>query len=361
MAKKKTEETVEIGLEDFAMRVRNQVTKLYGKGVCITGQEVLDRKIEIVPWCMSLNMSLGGGIEEGCWVSLSGAEKCGKTSIFLSLAANAQKMGKMIYFLNVEGRFKKRNITGIEGLDISDDKFLVFESTPQKTLSTQDYLNIMEIIIRDHPGSVIIIDSLSALADDKELVGGLGTQTRGHNQQVITQFINNNAQLVPANKIIILGIVQLMANTSGFGAAIQEKGAKRWFYQADVLLRVKNYDKWRVGNAETGKIVGHILHIEIKTSSLGQPYASCDTYLRFGTSVDNIYELLTFATSCNLIRVSGSWYYMQFLENNPELWGGDEIPKFQGGENVYEYLKQNKNILEMLEKEIMGYSGVLEN
>ena len=170
---------------------------------------------------------------------------------------------------------------------MSQDKLVIIESIPGRVLSTKDYLNMAESIIKGHPGSMIIIDSVSALADNKELVGGLGTQTRGHNQQVITQFINNNAQLVSANKITLCGIVQKMANTSGYGLSVIEKGAKRWFYQADVLLTVKSMDKWRVGNPEDGKIVGHILKMEARTSSLGQPYSTCDTFLRFGIGIDH--------------------------------------------------------------------------
>lgn len=358
MAKKKTEEGVEISIEDFVGRIRAEITKEYGKGVCISGQDVLDRKLKVVPWCLSLDTILGG-VQEGTWLSLSGMEKHGKTTILMCLAANAQKMGKTVYFMNVEGRFNKHNLTGAEGLDISDDKLVIIESIPGNMLTTQKYLDIAERIIKGHPGSVIIIDSISSLADDKEVEGGLGTQTRGHNQQVITQFINNNAQLVSANKIILAGIVQKIANTSGYGPAMKQKAPTKWFFQADILLDIKNVDKWRVGDQTTGQIVGHLLNMEARTSSLGQPYSSGVTYLRFGKGIDHLYELIQYATSCNMIEKSGSWYNFNFLREFPDLWGGTKLPQYQGADTVYEFLKTNPNILDVFKSEIAKSSSIV--
>ncbi len=349
MAKKKadTEKAEEAGnltITDFVGRIRAEINKKFGAGTCITAQEVLDRKLLVIPWSPSLNAGLGGGIEEGSWVSIQGDCKTGKTTTLLTLAANAQKMGKVVFFLNVEGRFKKMNLTGNTGLDISDDKLVIIESSPGNVMTTQKYMEVLEMILKSFPGCFIIIDSVSALADDKEIVGGLGTETRGHNQKVITQFINNNASLVSSTKCIVAGIVQNIANTSGFGAPKSPKAPTRWFYQADVILNIKRIDRWTTGADETGKTVGQILHFEVKTSSLGMPYTTFDTYLRYGHGVDAVYEYIQVAIGCGLIEKAGAWYHLRFLETPEEK----EVPKFHGAENLWEHLNENKEVYDKL-------------
>jgi recombination protein RecA len=356
MAKKKNDETTELTIDDFVGRLRKEIDSEFGKGVFKNFQEVVDKKLAVVPWTKSLNDGVGGGVLEGSFVSVSGGKKLGKTTSLLTLAANAQAMGKCVFYLSVEARLKSRDLKGIQGLDASPDKLVIIESTPERILSTQDFLNIAEKIIKTYPGCMIIIDSISALADQKELDGGLGTMTRGHNQQVISQFINNVSQIVSANKIILCGIVHIIANTSGFGASTVEKQPNRWGYQSDYILKVKYCDKWRVGNAETGSIIGQIMHWECATSALGIPFTTFDSYLRYGVGIDDMYEHIQAAIGCGLITKSGSWYELVFLANHTQFLEkeGEEykIPKKQGSEKIWDFMKENPEIYATLKKEL---------
>lgn len=358
MAKKKNEEVVgEIGIEDFVARLRKEIDSEFGKGVFKCAQEVLDKKLAVVPWTKAMNDGIGGGILEGSFVSVSGAKKLGKTTSLLTLAASAQSLGKCVFYLSVEARLKSMNLNGIKGLDTSPEKFVVIESTPEKILSTQDFLNIAEKIIKTYPGCMIIIDSISALADQKELDGGLGTMTRGHNQQVISQFINNVSQIVSANKIILCGVVHIIANTSGFGASTVEKQPNRWGYQSDYILRAKYCDKWKAGSSDAGAVIGQIIHWECVTSALGIPFTTFDSYLRYGIGLDDAYEQIQAAIGCGLITKAGAWYELTFLTTYPELYKveGEEtkLPKLQGSENVWEYMNTHPEIYEAMKKELI--------
>lgn len=349
MAKKKEESpSVELTKEDFIKRLKSEITKEFGQGVFKHGNSILDRQTKIVKWSPSLDNGLSGGVPLGSWMSISGPEKHGKTYVTLCLAAAIQKQYDLpIVYLNVEGRLKRMNLLGVNGLDISEDKFIVIESTVEKTLSTQDYLKIAEKWLRTCP-CMIIIDSVSSLADEKELTDGLGTMTRGHNNVVISQFITLVGQLVGPSQSVVVGIIQDYANTSGYGAASKEKAATKWKYQADIAIRMKKFDKWMIGSDENGKIIGQIVHADIRTSALGNPFNEIDVYLRFGYGIDKSFENMKAAESCGLINKAGAWYTLDFLNGVEEFMVNGEPPKKQGSENCALFLRENEKAYDLL-------------
>lgn len=348
MAKKKTEDN--ISLNSAAEQLRAEINAKYKLDICTSAQTILDRVIKVVPWSPSFDLILSGGIPTGTWISFSGPEKCGKTTASLHLAAKAQQIHKMpIYFLPVEGRFKKMNLTSIAGLDLSDDMFTVIESKATKSLATQDYCEITEMILKSRPGSMIIIDSVSALHDQREMDGGLGTATRGNNQKVLTQFINNVQTLVSSTNSIVLGILHYYSNTSGYGAAKLEKAASRWLYQADVQLRVKGVKLW--GKTETSPPFGQIMDVECKTSALGSPYRRTESYIRYGKGIDDTFELLQQALSCGLInKGGGGWYTLNF--NNKE-------EKVQGDDAACQFFNERPELFKQLSEETKRFADSL--
>ncbi len=360
MAKKKEVETEQTAITDFAAQIAKEVEKEYGKGVCISGQDIIDRKVRVIPWCPSLDLILGGGVPQGTWVSVSGAPKGGKSSALFKLAVNAQRMGIMVYFLNVEARIKPKDLLLIEGLDPSPEKFRIFESTMEKTLSSQDYLHIAEKILKTHPGCLLIMDSISALADEKQLTDGFETEMRGKDYQTVGRFINNLGPFVNASKSIFAATVHKIANTGGgMGASSQERVCNRFKYQSDIRLELKYIEKWKSGE----NIIGLLQHWNCTSSALGRPYLEAETYLRYGIGIDDVYELFKYGESCGLLSKAGAWYELSFLEHYPELHAKllEEKPsgKLQGGDSVCEFLRNNLPVLEVLKKEISLFTNDL--
>lgn len=354
MAKKKESEPKEgeIKADDFVARLRAEITKEFGEGIFKSGQDIIDKPTKVLSWSRNLDKGLSGGVPTGTWLSMSGPEKHGKTVSLLCLAAEAQRLGLPVVYLNVEGRLKKMNLVCVNGLDPSPNKFIVIESALNKILSSQDYLKIAEKWLKTCP-CFIIIDSISSLADEKELEGGIGTMTRGHNNIIISQFITMVCQLVGPSGSIVAGIVQDYANVSGYGAATREKSATKWKYQADIQIRIKKFDHWTTGSGENEKNIGQILNVEIKTSALGNPYNKVLTYHRYGQGLDKTYELMNEAESIGLIDKGGAgWYTLSFLKDEKELIGDNEPPKIQGAENVLNYIKENPKVYEKLNDKI---------
>ena len=97
--------------------VITDLEKKYGVGAFVSARDFMKIKKEIIPVSPKLDLVLGGGIPEGSCVILAGPPKLGKTVTSLHCSANAQALGRNVYFLNVEGRLKQRDLAGIPKLN----------------------------------------------------------------------------------------------------------------------------------------------------------------------------------------------------------------------------------------------------
>ncbi len=366
MAKRKEEIVEETeSSNDFITKVMKLIKKDFGENIAVSGDKFLTKKLRTIPISPAINLGIGGGIPEGSWFTLSGKPKCGKTVTALHFAAKCQQEkngGKHIYYLNVEGRLKEMNLNGITGLKTTPEWFTVIGSEEDKILSAQDYLNIAEKILLTHPECVLIIDSFSMLCHEKEITDGVGTSTRGGGAALLAQFCRQMANVVPVKRSIVVGIAQLMSNTSGYGAATMEKGGNGIQYQVDVKLRCKNTEPWE----HNGKRVGQKLTWLVECSALGMPPGQeFESHIRYNHGIDEVKEVITLGIDLGIIDRSGAWYYCDFMQNHlPSLnvteWTEEVRNKCraQGEDKLYELIKNNPDWITYLEKNIKTTLGI---
>lgn len=274
-----------------------------------------------------------GGLPQGSWVTIAGKPKTHKTTTCIHIAKKCQAQGMDIYWGNVEARLKERDLK-LDGLD--EDKLFVIESTPEKLMTAVDYLNTFEEILKSTSNSVLVIDSASMLADEKEIEGGIGTSTRGGGAKYLAQFCRNMAGVVQSRNHIVISILQLMANTSGYGSPFQEKGGNSIMYQADIRLMAKESKLEQIDD----RVVGAVIKWQSLASAMnippGQEYYS---YVKYGRGIDETSEVINIAESLGLIEKAGAWY--KTTVNGEEL-------KFQGFEKIRSYLDENSQVLNSL-------------
>lgn len=328
----------------FADRVIEFITSGYGDEVAQSGEAVRDRPQVMVPVSPALDAILGGGILEGSWVGITGAPKTGKTSTALCIARNAQKAehgSRPVFYAKIEGRLSPALLKGTRGLDLSRGRFTVVTSQEGRLLSAQDYLNIISKIIEMAPGAVIIIDSISALCDDRELEGGVGTETRGATAKLINQFIRLNTQKVPTQRAIVIGITHQIFNTSGMGASKVERCPEGWKYIKDYDLKTVSKAPWKQGE----KALGLEVKWACNTSKTGPPGGSIESYIRFNHGIDDVYEVLQFAVAFGLVRQAKAWYSFAFT-------GLESPPKFCGAEAACEAIRSSPEYLSILSSKV---------
>ena len=139
MAKAKKEKAQDLGDKD--------ILKEYGD-VLHDPSSIIDRPLEIISIGPKLDIALGGGVPEGSLFIMTGPEKVGKTVTALTFCANAQKNhDRKVYYANIEGRLRKRDLNGISGLGLKPEEMQIISSTEGNILSAEKYLSIIDNIV----------------------------------------------------------------------------------------------------------------------------------------------------------------------------------------------------------------------
>jgi recombination protein RecA len=332
-----------------ATSLKDDVTKQFGSDIMLSASALVDRKNVIIPVSPSLDIILSGGVPEGSFVILTGQPKCGKTTTSLDFAATAQKpeyqgdlkKPRHVYYLNIEGRLKKRDLEGIPGLDLS--RFDIIGSQQGKILHAEEYLQIAERIINEEPGSVLIIDSYSALCTEAEITSDMDKMQRADGAKLLAKFCRKVANVIPVNKNIVIGITHLMGNPTGYGAEFKEKSGQAIAYQTDIKLRAKTFKPWLLGADNTQ--IGQEIEWQVACSALGPPGATITSYIRYGQGIDKCMELISLAVDLGLINKGGAWYTIDGVK---EKFQGTEKLRTYFLENHEEYSKLLKSVKEMM-------------
>lgn len=334
------------------MALQDSIIKDFGTNIILNATAVIDQESIVIPVSPALDIILNGGIPEGSFVVFTGQPKCGKTTTSLDFAATAQqeqysKKGiRNVYYLNIEGRLKKRDLEGIPNLNL--EKFDIIGSQTGKILHAEEYLQIAERIINEDPGCVLIIDSYSALCTEAEITSDMDKMQRADGAKLLAKFCRKVANVIPVNKNIVIGITHLMGNPTGYGAEFKEKSGQAIAYQTDIKLRAKSFKPWLLGADNTQ--VGQEVEWQTLCSALGPPGGNITSYIRYGKGIDKEMELVNLAVDIGLINKGGAWYSLDFLN--------DEKTKFQGTEKVRQFLIDNPKVYSDLYLEVKKTMGL---
>lgn len=339
---------------------KKEIIKKYGN-VISTGNQILDQRkdFKVISVGPAIDIALGGGIKEGSWIILTGDPKCGKTTTALQIAANCQKDGRPIIYLDAEGRLKEMNLLGVDGLDKEKINIVHAEDEP---LSAEAFLDITVKLVsaKENYGCVCIIDSTSALMPEKELDGDMSPGRAGL-PKLLSVFCKKLGQIVPKQRATMIIITHFIANTSGYGAPRMPDCGKKIQYQADTRMEVKSIAAWEQRDQQVGQAVNW----RILCSSMGPPGGECQSWLKYGHGIDKIQELIILGQDLGMIGKAGAWLTCEFMashlelvkEINPEVNIEDmeavlKSVKVQGQEKLYQFLDQNPKVVDILEGEI---------
>lgn len=328
MAKKKGGDAP---IEDVLSRLISEI----GEDIVSTGRDLLDTKREIISFGPKLDSILGGGIPEGTLVLIAGKPKSTKSTSILSFLRNAQEKGRNTWYFDVESRLKEMNVSGIKGLD--PDKLIHIKSRANNLLTAEKVLTSVLRILKDDPGAVVVIDSLSALITEGEYTKDLSGIGRTDLHKLLSNFYKQASALLNINKGILIGvnhIISNLGNTSAHSPWI-ESGSIKGQYYSDIRLRVKYAQLWKAGEDVIGQTVNWICDC----SSMSAPGGEVEGYVRYGVGIDVLQELIMTGIDAGLIQKAsgGGWLTCTFITKRD-----NEDHKYQGEAKLYAALSENE-------------------
>jgi len=318
------------------------IIKEYGD-VLHDPSSIVDRPLEILSVGPKLDIALGGGVPEGSLFIMTGPEKVGKTVTALTFCANAQKhYDRKVYYANIEGRLKKRDLEGISDLSLDAENMQIIGSTEGNILSAEKYLSIVDNIVHTQPGSLAVVDSFSALASEAELTGDLSDMQVMSVQKVLAKFCRRISNVLPINRVTVIGITHLMANMQRFGRGKTkvEKSGNALKYQVDVKLHASHSVPLMQGDTQ----IGQTIHWQITTSAIGPPGQKVESHIRYGKGIWKEMEMSDLMIDFGLISKSGSWLK---LPNGEKIQGKTNLAKYLE-DNPEEYINFRKEVLTMV-------------
>lgn len=367
--------------------VFDAIIKKYGKGVITKATDFVNKEVKILSWSPAIDLAIGG-VPKGTVTILTGPPKCGKTISSLHLAAKAQADDPkcQVFFINIEGRIKRRDLLGIPGLDM--DRFHVIGSylieddeEPGKQtgriISGEEYLDMTVELINGVPHSVVIMDSISQLLSENEVEDSVGKKQRAPMSIILSNFFKHICNVTPVNQVIVLAITHITANVSGWGKATKETGGNKAWYASDIKLECVRSEYWTGKEKESdkesdddkictdppiGKKIHWLVHATATNAIPGTKFIS---YLRFGNGIDETKEAVDIAISVGFIRKKGAWFTLMFLENHLELIGTSEwneeaekSVKYQGFDKMYAALTGNPAWLKNMKLDLSKMLGI---
>ncbi|MEZ0180225.1 recombinase RecA ['Camptotheca acuminata' phytoplasma] len=307
------------------------IEKRFGKGsIMKLNSNKIDKIQSISTGSLNLDIALEiGGLPKGRIIEIYGVESSGKTTLTLHAIAEAQKKGGNVAFIDVENAL---DINYAKKIGVNIDNFII--SQPD---SGEKALNIVESLIKSETMSLIVVDSVAALAPEAELKGETGDSFMGLQARMMGQAMRKQSTIISKTNTIVIYVNQLREKVGIiYGSPEVTPGGKALKYFASVRLDIRKSEFLKDDNT----VIGIRSNVKVVKSKVSSPFKIASFDIMYGQGISKNGEILDLALSLDLIKKSGSWFSYQ----NTQIG--------QGKEKVKEFLSKNKNIAEELENKI---------
>ena len=309
----------------------SQIEKQFGKGSVMKLGEYQAMNVEAIPTgALGLDIALGiGGVPRGRIIEIFGPESSGKTTLALHIIAEAQKMNGEAAFIDAEHALDPVYAKHL-GVDI--DNLIV--SQPD---TGEQALEITESLVRSGALDVIVVDSVAALVPKAEIDGDMGDSHMGLQARLMSQALRKLAGAINKSKTVIIFINQLREKIGVmFGNPETTTGGRALKFYASVRLDIRKIENIK----QDGEIIGNRARVKVVKNKVAPPFREAEFDIVYGKGISKEGNILDMAVNLDIIEKSGSWF----------SYNGEKIG--QGRENVKQYLHNNPEVMEEVEKKV---------
>jgi recombination protein RecA len=309
-----------------------QIQKDYGEGAILRMGEDTRKEIAVIPTGnLLIDQALGtGGFPRGRVVEVYGPESSGKTTLTLTVIAQAQKAGGLAAFIDVEhaldpGYARK--------LGVNMEELLVSQPS-----SGEEALRICETLVRSNALDVIVIDSVAALVTRQELEGEIGDATVGAQARLMSAALRKLTAIIAKARTCCIFTNQIREKVGVmFGNPETTPGGKALKFYSSVRIDIR-----RIGaiKATDGTVTGNRTKVKVVKNKLAPPYTEAEFDIMYNEGISAVGSLLDLAMEYDILQKRGSWI----------SYKGSQLA--QGRDAAKEALRNDPKIYQDIESEV---------
>ena len=308
-----------------------QIERQFGKGAVM---RMGDHERQAIPaistGSLGLDIALGiGGLPKGRIVEIYGPESSGKTTLTLSVIAEAQRQGATCAFVDAEHALDP-DYAGKLGVNVDD----LLVSQPD---TGEQALEITDMLVRSNAVDVIIVDSVAALVPKAEIEGEMGDAHVGLQARLMSQALRKITGNIKNANCLVIFINQIRMKIGVmFGNPETTTGGNALKFYASARLDIR-----RTGAVKEGdEVVGSETRVKVVKNKVAPPFRQAEFQILYGKGIYRTGEIIDLGVQLGLVEKSGAWYSYQ----------GSKIG--QGKANAAKYLEENGEICAVLDKAI---------
>jgi len=311
--------------------------KKYGKGAIMHLNMAPNERIASIPsGSLGLDIALGvGGLPRGRICEVYGPESSGKTTLALHLAAECQKQGGTVVFIDAEHAL---DVQYAKRLGVDTSKLLV--SQPD---CGEQALEICEALITSSSVDLVIIDSVAALVPRAEIDGEMSDQQMGLHARLMSKALRKLTALTHRNEATILFINQIRMKIGVmFGSPETTTGGNALKFYSSVRLDIR-----RIGSIkDSTEVTGNRARVKVVKNKVAAPYREAEFDIIFNEGISQIGEIIDLGVDKGIVDKAGAWYSFK----------GERLG--QGREGAKIFLKENPEIAEEIRNLVLESYGI---
>jgi len=335
-----TSTAAEVSIRDRAIDLAvSQIEKQFGKGsIMKLGEDALIRDIATISTgSLGLDLALGvGGLPRGRVVEIYGPESSGKTTLALQVIAQAQRKGGICAFIDAEHAL---DVTYGRKLGVRTEDLLI--SQPD---NGEQALEIAETLVRSNAIDVLVVDSVAALVPRAEIEGDMGDPQMGLQARLMSQALRKLTGTIAKSNTIVIFINQIRMKIGVmFGNPETTTGGNALKFYSSVRLDIRRIAAIKQGD----QIVGSRTKVKVVKNKVAPPFREAEFDILYGTGISKEGELVDIGSELGIVEKSGAWY----------SFDGERIG--QGRENTKEFLKENRETADVIERRVREKCGLV--
>jgi recombination protein RecA len=307
------------------------LTKRFGEGAIMRLGEATHLKVEVIPTgSLALDLALGvGGVPRGRVTEIYGPEASGKTTIGQHIVAEAQKMGGLAAFIDMEHALDPVYAARC-GVDV-ENLYIAQPDTGEQALE------IAEALVRSGAMDVVVVDSVAALVPRAEIEGDMGDAHMGLQARLMSQALRKLSGAIKQSNTAMVFTNQLRMKIGVmFGNPETTSGGRALKFYASVRLDVRRIQSIK----DKGEVVGNRTRVRVTKNKVAPPFRKAEFDIMYNEGISRVGDILDIGVEMGVIDKRGSFYNY-----------GD-LRLAQGRENAKAFLRENAELSDEIEARI---------